>query len=327
MPRSLVLRMGAMVLLITVLIFNGSAGTVIQGQSPTPTPTSGASQSPRSIHGTTGRITYVGTPEGGKYAGKSVLFMVDPDGKNRKILVCKTQEYINYESLAWSPDGKWLAFSWYNGNQDIYIMDAEGENLTRLTTDEAPEGSPAWSPDSTMIVFTSDRGDFRDLYIVGVDGKNERRLTDNGADNDFPAWSPDGQRIAFSSNWDGTWLLYTMDVSGHDMILLAESDTEQKEPAWSPDGSMIAYVSSSPGEVYVMNSDGSNVRKVTEGGGFNTNPIFSPDGKYLAFSRFGSIPNAKAGHSFAIMMADLETLTLAPLFSSASPMEQFTWSQ
>jgi TolB protein len=92
---------------------------------------------------------------------------------------------------AWSPDGKLIAWpSAREGKSAIYVMDAAGKNVRRLTTLESEADEPTWSPDGQRIAFISTRDGFRELYVMDADGKNVRRLTTLHAQIHTPSWSP-----------------------------------------------------------------------------------------------------------------------------------------
>lgn len=77
-----------------------------------------------------------------------------------------------------------------SGNPDIYVMDADGSNVQRLSSTRAGENCPDWSPDGTRIVFASWRGGDGEIYVMDADGGNLQRLTDNRFEEEFPAWRP-----------------------------------------------------------------------------------------------------------------------------------------
>ena len=92
---------------------------------------------------------------------------------------------------AWSPDGARIAFqAERGGNVDVYAMDADGGNVTRLTDDPAADTEPTWSPDATKIAFVSRRSGNADVYVMDANGDGETRLTDSSADDATPAWGP-----------------------------------------------------------------------------------------------------------------------------------------
>ncbi|MCM3871297.1 MAG: carboxypeptidase regulatory-like domain-containing protein, partial [Pyrinomonadaceae bacterium] len=97
-----------------------------------------------------------------------------------------------------------------DGNLEIYSMNADGTNQTRLTVNSALDFKPSWSPDRSKIAFTSSRSGNGDIYVMNADGTNQTRLTSNSAIEDDASWSPDGTKIAFWSNRDGNPEIYVM---------------------------------------------------------------------------------------------------------------------
>jgi Tol biopolymer transport system component len=107
---------------------------------------------------------------------------------------------IHKAEPAWSPDGEKIAFeSNRDGNSDIYVMNVDGSNIRRLTTDPAIDCRPAWSPDGTKIAFQSQRSGHWDIYIMNADGSNQIALTRDSAFDASPTWSPDGLRKGWKS--------------------------------------------------------------------------------------------------------------------------------
>ena len=92
-----------------------------------------------------------------------------------------------------------------DGSWEIYVMEADGSNQTRLTDDNADDRNPVRSPDGDKIAFISLRDGNWEIYVMEADGSNQTRLTDNDASDRGPAWSPDGRKIAFISSRDGNW--------------------------------------------------------------------------------------------------------------------------
>jgi WD40 repeat protein len=114
---------------------------------------------------------------------------------------------------------------------EIYLIDADGQNPTRLTNDSDPTFNvhPAWSPDGAKIAFMSSLDGNEEIYVMDPDGQNRARLTNSpGSDDDEPAWSPDGGKIAFVSDRDqGNMEIYVMDADGqHPVNLTHSSGTE-----------------------------------------------------------------------------------------------------
>ena len=135
--------------------------------------------------------------------------------------------------LATNPlEGKIVFYSGRDGAGEIYTMNADGTNQTRVTDDPTKAVFPSWSPNGRQIVFTSARDsqvatDFN-IWVIDTDGGNLRQLTHHPDRDGFPDWSPDGNQIAF------------------------DSDRESKEGEWPKT------------EIYVMSTDGKDVKPVTD---------------------------------------------------------------
>lgn len=105
-----------------------------------------------------------------------------------------------YQSVAWSPDGSRIAFSaitttWDDG-YGIFVVDADGSELTRIDTGGAAALYPVFSPDGSRIAFSSKRDGNGDVWVMRVDGTQANRLTQDEANDGYPTWSPDGSTIA-----------------------------------------------------------------------------------------------------------------------------------
>ena len=175
------------------------------------------------------------------------------------------------------------------GNEDIYLIKADGTGKVRLTTHSATDAEPAWSPDGSKIAFRSHRDGNGEVYVMSAafDG-SATRLTNHAAADYQPAWSPDGSRIAFVSERDGNAEIYVMDVDGTNLVRLTSHIAPDRSPAWSPDGHKIAFSSERDGngEIYVMDPDSRDLVRLTHDGADDIDPAWSPDGTKLAISRF-----------------------------------------
>ena len=190
-----------------------------------------------------------------------------------------------------------IAFSsWRDGNSEIYVMDADGNNQIRLTNHPEADFQPSWSPDGRRIAFSSNRnGGNEQIYVMDSNGKNVKRLTNRASDR-HPAWSPDGQTIAYSGYENEEWVdedevvkvkIYLIAPDGTNRRKLAgDIPSWDKEPAWSPDSQRIAFVSWRENlwnEIYVMDADGTNRKRLTHNMVSDRGPTWSPDGSKIAF--------------------------------------------
>jgi Tol biopolymer transport system component len=230
---------------------------------------------------------------------------------------------IDDRHAAWSADGEKVAYV-SGGDEgfgsdslsDLYVMNADGSGKTRLTESaDFGEAEPTWSPDGARIAFTrveyrrDDVGDYfyyyetYDVYAINADGTGEVRLTDDAKGVYGPAWSPDGTRIAFTSSRGTTPRtagaeIYVMEPSpegpSNEPVRLTATRSANTSPNWSPDGTKIAFESGrdrprshdfTP-EVYTMNADGTEPTRLTRKGWYR-DPVWTPDGKRLAFTRDG----------------------------------------
>ena len=201
---------------------------------------------------------------------------------------------------SWSPDGSKIAFvSDRDGDFEIYSMDVDGGNQTRLTNIPGfADSFPTWSPDATKIAFVADRWGNDEIYVMDADGSNQSRLTTNVAADALPAWSPDGQEIVFSSDRDGDHEIYVMSGDGTGVRQLTFNSTFDGNASWSLDGSKIMFNStrdSTGDEIYIMHADGTNVRRLTTNSFVDSSARWAPRKRGIEVDE-GSmvIPNASA---------------------------------
>jgi len=139
-------------------------------------------------------------------------------------------------------------------------------------------------PQNGSIVFSNMGADGRDhLFMINPDGTGLTQLTDFRTNDTDPAVSPDGHTIAFAHELDtGQRVIASIPFTGGAVTWLTEPKLQAGRPEWSPDGNLIAFASGAG--IFVMRSNGTGVREVTEGEVFNAlDPTWSPDGSQVAF--------------------------------------------
>ena len=234
--------------------------------------------------------------------GKTIAFLTNRDG-NSEIYVVYTESgaQINLTksdadeySPTWSPDGKQIIFvsdrdmsksayhSWMN---NIYVMDADGSNVQKLTSEnEVGYSGLDWSPNGEELVLClsilDQRGEFSSegIHIMNLSDTQLTRLTfDKSTIQCNPKWSPDGKRILYSVLGSDVSNIYIMNADGTDNRPLSKDlTTHNRSPSWSPDGNYIVFSSSRDGvsNIYIMETDGTNQTQLTNGSSDKIFPVW-----------------------------------------------------
>ncbi len=157
-----------------------------------------------------------------------------------------------------------------DGNPEIYVGDASGKGLRRLTKTGAIDVSPTWSPDGSKIAFVSDRHGSPQIFVMGAGGGGAKRVTFKGAYNQTPNWCPrpGSNLIAFTGRDSGTYDVFTVDASSRQIRRLTQHQGRNMDPAFAPDCRAVAFWSSRGG-IFVSNPEGLN-QNLTVKGGANT---------------------------------------------------------
>ena len=189
------------------------------------------------------------------------LYLFESPGSPPRRLT--TDPGLDYNGVI-SPDGRWVVFtSERTGNPDLYVLDLQGEAAARpLIESPAMEDAAAISPDGRRLLFVSTRNGNADVFVVPFqpedppDAREVRNLTRHAAGDYNPSFSPDGTRILFSSSRDTS--VTTSTGAGPPPTYLAS-------------------------ELYVMQSDGSDVRRLTRHESWDGAPAWTPDGQAVVF--------------------------------------------
>ncbi len=197
--------------------------------------------------------------------------------------------YEPHRDFVWSPDGEKIAFaSFLCGVIDIYVVDADGDNLKRLTKN-ARASSPEWSPDGEKIAFDAVKNGNIELFVMNADGSHKERLTQD-PDGDFMfKWYPDGKRIIFLRRKGQVAQFYVMDTDGssQEQLINLSNWGRCSDPVLSPDGKKIVVSSerNKNEDIYVMKIGESTPRRLTTDPHRDFHPVWSPNGEMIAFGR------------------------------------------
>lgn len=200
--------------------------------------------------------------------GASDIFVLTLDGSVATARITFDTVHSDVQP-AWSPLGNRIAFvsSRDSAGFDIYLMDVDGGNVTRLTTDAEHSVQPAWSPDGSKLAFASNRTGSGEVFVMDTLGGNVVNLTNAAGEDLTPAWSPDGQRIAFMSNRGATgsaYAIWVMNADGGNPVKISPSAPPCELPHWQPGGQRVIY--DCDGDIFMVNPDGTNRVQITHTG-------------------------------------------------------------
>lgn len=204
-------------------------------------------------------------------------------------------------------NGELLFSSNRGGHADIYLTRGADTTWTNLTSDEAGDNWPVWSPDGSRIAFQRIVGEDAklDIFVMDDDGANVVQLTDDPEDDFLPAWTPDGKQITFMS-WRqepadsvpvkvGSRMrlpkpashIYIMDADGsNERRLVADPPGTSTALSWASDAQTFVFArkeGKQGADIYIAAPDGIVVRRLTNDAAANGAPDFSPDGKHIVF--------------------------------------------
>jgi TolB protein len=176
---------------------------------------------------------------------------------------------VDYEPY-WSPDSQQIVLiSTRHGGMKVHVMAVDdvshGSDMRQLTTGEAEDDSPAWSPDGKKIAFVSIRNGVSQICVMNADGSEMRQLTNGNAENIHPTWSPDSARILFNTTYfAGATAADGRNVPSDNKVVGEKIDEKM--------------------DLATIRPDGSELRRVTKGGGY-TYASYSPDGMSILHRR------------------------------------------
>jgi TolB protein len=211
-----------------------------------------------------------------KYDDKKTwsIHTMNSDGTNRRRLTYAKNKWDSMPT--WSPDGTKIVFGRDYKNSEgiweyeIWSMNADGSQQKQIKS--LSGGGPSFMSDGRLLFHSEYKDKESEISITDIDGQNIIHLTDNEAEEWDPKISPDGKQIAFMSKRDGNREIYVMNIDGSNQKRLTNNDGSDGGPCWSPDGSQIIFQSERKRDgkddngLYIINKDGSSVRKLITNG-------------------------------------------------------------
>ena len=258
----------------------------------------GAPRAVATTTGSPGRIAFIDDVNGSDH-----LSLMRSDGTGVQDL---DPGFIGFDdNPAWSPNGKRIAFdrgTSKDTGHEIWLIDANGANLTKLTSESKNATNPAWAPDGTHLVYQAGTK----LVTIATDGTARTELVIGAA----PDWAPDDSRIVFQRFVNGLTDIFLVDPDGANLHNITKSiDAEEHTPSWSPDAKSIVFQrGGSDSDLWSMRRDGTFqilLSKDFTTPGEDLAPTFSPDGTKVVFVRDQRISTMSASGS------DIRTLSSA----------------
>jgi RHS repeat-associated protein len=245
---------------------------------------------------TFGNVSSVVTTAAFSGAGTYVLRLTTSDSalsaSDDVQIVVTPENHAPTVSAGPDQEGTWPEGS--NANAKVFLMDLNGNIKKRLTFSTFDDYNANWSPQNNRIVLSSNRDGNNEIYVMDADGQNQTRLTNSAAYEFGPYWSPDGTKIIYTSNEFGHNDVFVMNADGSNKTRLTTTAAENVGGVWRPkiingqvtNGDEIVFTTSRDGnrELYAMDPDGSNQRRLTNNPGQDDAAVWLPDGSALGFS-------------------------------------------
>ncbi len=192
--------------------------------------------------------------------------MADADGSNPRTV---KHGVGGGGTVDWSPDGRRLVYAgggFADNSLEIYSIGPDGEDERALTKNSAVDLMPAFSSDGSSVAFISLRDGNPEIYVVRADGSGQQRVTNSADEERSPRWTPDG-RLLFLSAPEGSreTEIYSVRIDGGDRRRATNNVANEFYFSPSPDGQSVVVMlgTGDTTDLWLMNTDGSNLRRLT----------------------------------------------------------------
>jgi Tol biopolymer transport system component len=228
------------------------------------------------------------------------IWVSDADGENRRQLT-----HDGGFDPTWSSDGRRIAYRRLLPDDDgeIWVVNADGSDAHDLVNDpNFSDWGPAWSPNGETIAYDSNRQVGLALWLMDADGSGQHII--GHGHGEYPTWSPDGHRLAYAGG--SYYDIHVTDADGSHDVAITTSPAYDMGPAWSPDGSWIAYHTQADHypnlgeagmgpemEIHLVHPDGSDDHRITNDDVEDSFATWSPDGRFVMWSRHGELVVAR----------------------------------
>ena len=215
-----------------------------------------------------------------------------------------------------------------NGNEEIYIMDADGENQKRLTSNVTKDYSPQLSRNGKKIAYVSEMGNGVQVNIMDSDGGNVVKPPVDSGNMNNPHWCPQSEQVSFITDREGQIDVYVINSDGTDMLKVTDDNLEEDLGNWSPNAEWVVYAISQGEDkgVYMRNPRGVDVIQLTQTQ--DSGPVWAPVGTLIAYFSEITVKNNDGEEKVDTEMriVDAETLEVTSLVAQVHAESGISWS-
>jgi TolB protein len=220
------------------------------------------------------------------------IYIMDFDGQNIRQL---TRDRNFALSPSWAPDGKRILFTSYKPavkggalNPNLYLYDMSSNQRRLVSAARGLNTGGVFHPRENKVAYTFSINGKPEIYVHDLNANTRKRVTQTQFFSVEPSWSPDGTRLTYSSSRSGSPHIYISNADGGALQRLTFAGVYNSSPNWSPRGDRIVFAGQDNRvnnfNIFMIDPSGSNLVRLTDGSRSSENPVFSPDGRHIAYS-------------------------------------------